>query len=296
MNPEVLPTVVLAVAAERSLDRTVPQIEGLLAQPGVALARVWLMAPGDICETCRLRAECPDRAQCLHLAARAGASLSLRNDWSRVDGGSRRFPLGVRRASKVLFAVQIVFVLLVCVFIPLEAAAQAPRQAPAASTETYESADIDDDGNLRILTSDRRTIIVPKGGSPKAGESFGRQTAFGQPVLSDDRRAVGAQAMFENCCTSYDIPLQLVIHSGGQTHRFEGGLAIFDWHFVDGGRRVAFSQQTVHFACSVHWELRDIASEQLLATADIPRACGQGPDPPKGEVPTWVTGTVSGFE
>ena len=53
------------------------------------------------------------------------------------------------------------------------------------------------------------------------------------------------------CCTSYDIPLQLVIHSGGVTHRFEGGLAIFDWHFADGGRRVVFSQQTVPFACSV---------------------------------------------
>jgi hypothetical protein len=98
------------------------------------------------------------------------------------------------------------------------------------------------------------------------------------------------------CCTSYDIPLQLVIHSGGVTHPFEGGLAIFDWHFADGGRRVVFSQQTVHFACSVHWELRDIASEQLLATADIPEVCGQIPDPPKVEVPKWVTGTVSGFK
>lgn len=187
-------------------------------------------------------------------------------------------------------------VLLVFALITPEAAAQTPRQAPTASTETYQSADVDADGNLSILTSEQKTIIVPKGGSPKAGESFGKQTAFGKPVLSDDRRAVGAQAMFANCCTSYDIPLQLVIHSGGMTHRFEGGLAIFDWHFADGGRRVVFSQQTVHFACSVHWELRDIASERLLATADIPEVCGQIPDPPKVEVPKWVSGTVSGFK
>jgi hypothetical protein len=115
-------------------------------------------------------------------------------------------------------------------------------------------------------------------------------------VLSDERLAVGAQAMFGNCCTSYDIPLQLVIYSRGKTHRFEGGLAIFDWHFADGGRRVVFSQQTVHFACSVHWELRDIASERLMATADIPEVCGYVPDPPKVKVPKWVTGTVSGFK
>jgi hypothetical protein len=190
-------------------------------------------------------------------------------------------------------------ILLVVALITLQAAAQTPRsrQAPrASSTERYESADIDADGNLRILTSDRKTIVVPKGGFPKAGESFGNQTAFQNPVLSEDRRAVGAQAMFVNCCTSYDIPLQLVIYSSGKTHRFEGGLAIFDWHFADKGRRVVFSQQTVHFACSVHWELRDIASERLVATADIPEVCGQIPDPPKVKVPKWVTGTVSGFK
>jgi hypothetical protein len=185
---------------------------------------------------------------------------------------------------------------LVFALINFEATAQTPRQRPAARSETYASVDIDADGNLRILTSDQRTIIVPKGGSPKAGESFGTQTEFGKPMLSEDRRAVGAQAMFGNCCTSYDIPLQLVIRSGGKTHRFEGGLAIFDWHFTDGGRRVVFSQQTVHFSCSVHWELRDIASERLLATADLPEACGQIPDPPKVKVPKWVTGTVSGFK
>ena len=194
----------------------------------------------------------------------------------------------MKRAS-ALFAVAL---------ITIQAAAQTPRSrpAPTASGRTYQSVDIDADGNLRIVTSGQRTIIVRKSGSPRAGESFGKQTAFEKPVISGDRRAVGAQAMFANCCTSYDIPLQLVIHSGGTTHRFEGGQAVFDWHFADGGRRVAFSQQTVHFACSVHWELRDVASEELLATADIPEACGQIPDPPQVKVPPWVTGTVSGFK
>jgi hypothetical protein len=169
------------------------------------------------------------------------------------------------------------------------------RQAATASTDTYESVSIDTDGNLRVLTSDQRTIIVPKGGRSKAGDSLGNQQAFEKPVLSEDRRAVGAQAMFRNCCTSYDVPLQLVIYSSGKTHRFEGGLAIFDWHFADGGRRVVFSQQSVHFSCSVHWELRDVASERLLDKADIPQACGQIPDRPSVQVPKWVKGSVSGF-
>jgi hypothetical protein len=201
-------------------------------------------------------------------------------------------------AGGIIAAMKAASALLVVALITIQAAAQTPRsrRAPTASRQTYQSVDIDADGNLRIVTSEQRTIIVRKGGSARAGESFGKQTAFEKPVISDDRRAVGAQAMFANCCTSYDIPLQLVIYSGGQTHRFEGGLAIFDWHFADGGRRVVFSQQTVHFTCSVHWELRDIASERILDTADIPEACGQIPDPPKVKAPKWVTGTVSGFK
>ena len=186
----------------------------------------------------------------------------------------------------------------VTLVVALTTSAQTPRarQEPPTSTQTYESVDINSDGNLRIRTSEQRTIVVRKGGFPQAGESFGKQTAFEKPVLSADRRAVGAQAMFGNCCTSYDIPLQLVIYSSGKTHRFEGGLAIFDWHFADGGRRVVFSQQTVHFTCSVHWELRDVASERLVAEADIPEVCGQDQDPPKVKVPSWVTGPVSGFK
>jgi transcriptional regulator with GAF, ATPase, and Fis domain len=102
MNPETLQAVALAVAAERSVDSVLSQIvEGLLAQTGVALARVWLIGPGDICETCPLRTECPDRTRCLHLVASAGRSLSPRNDWSRLDGHFRRFPLGVRKVGHI---------------------------------------------------------------------------------------------------------------------------------------------------------------------------------------------------
>ena len=77
----------LAVAAETSVDRVLSQIvEGLVAATAVALARVWLIAPGDICATCPLRAECPDQTRCLHLSASAGAPLDGRADWSRLDG------------------------------------------------------------------------------------------------------------------------------------------------------------------------------------------------------------------
>ena len=102
VNPDALQAVALTVAAERSVDRVLSQIvAGLAVQPGVALARVWLIGPGDICDACPLRTECPDRTSCLHLAASAGTSSSGRDDWSRLTGEFRRFPLGVRKIGRI---------------------------------------------------------------------------------------------------------------------------------------------------------------------------------------------------
>jgi transcriptional regulator with GAF, ATPase, and Fis domain len=102
MNPEALQAVALAVAAETSVDRVLAQIvDGLVAQTAVALARVWLIGAGDICETCPLRTECPDQTRCLHLSASAGVPLDGRADWTRLDGAFRRFPIGVRKIGSI---------------------------------------------------------------------------------------------------------------------------------------------------------------------------------------------------
>jgi hypothetical protein len=153
-------------------------------------------------------------------------------------------------------------------------------KAAGQQIETYESAEIDPSGNIRIITSDRRTIMVMKDLE---------QTSFEPPLVSPDRTAVGAQANYSNCCTSYDVPLKLVVYSHGKAHRFKGvELPIFQWHFADSGTRVAYSQEPVHFGCEIHYELRDIESERLVETADIPEPCGQRPDPPPTTIPLWV--------
>lgn len=167
----------------------------------------------------------------------------------------------------------------------LPVVAPAPtRAADARRVETYESVAIDAEGSLVITTSDHRTIVVRREGD---------QTAFANPIISTGRTAVGAQAEFKNCCTSYDIPLELVIYANGTVHRFTGiGLPIFKWQFVDGGTRVAFGQEPVHFGCSVHYELRDVQSERLIDSADVPEPCGLVPNPPAAQVPKWVAELV----
>ncbi len=103
MKLESLQAVSLAIAEERSVEIVLQKIvEGLVAQPGVALARLWLKSPGDICAKCPMRLECPDQTECLHLMASAGTPTKTGvEDWSRLDGDFRRFPLGVRKIGKI---------------------------------------------------------------------------------------------------------------------------------------------------------------------------------------------------
>jgi transcriptional regulator with GAF, ATPase, and Fis domain len=93
----------LDMGDQRSLDALLALVvERLAASEAVALARIWLVRPGDICDTCLLRAECPDQAACLHLVASAGRAVAEPGrSWSGIDGAFRRIPLGVRKVGQI---------------------------------------------------------------------------------------------------------------------------------------------------------------------------------------------------
>ena len=46
-------------------------VERLAVREHIALVRVWLLRPGDICPNCPRRHECPGQVPCLHLVASA---------------------------------------------------------------------------------------------------------------------------------------------------------------------------------------------------------------------------------
>lgn len=98
-----LQRIATAVSNERSLSIALKTIvQGLAEEAGVVLARIWLKEPGDICNSCAMRKECPDQSMCLHLVASEGTSAvnsSIR--WNRTDGDYRRFPLGVRKVGRI---------------------------------------------------------------------------------------------------------------------------------------------------------------------------------------------------
>jgi hypothetical protein len=57
-----LARLLLELAQERSLEGVLRKaIDAAAAVPGVALARVYLLAPGDICPTCPQQSVCPDQ-------------------------------------------------------------------------------------------------------------------------------------------------------------------------------------------------------------------------------------------
>ncbi|GJM21453.1 MAG: hydrogenase-4 transcriptional activator [Planctomycetota bacterium] len=103
MNPAALQRIALDVAAARSVPQVLAQVvSGVAAEPGVAMARIWMIGPGDQCDTCLLADECTWRERCLHLAASAGASrVDPARDWQALDGRFRRFPMGVRKVGRI---------------------------------------------------------------------------------------------------------------------------------------------------------------------------------------------------
>ena len=104
LNLESLHAIATMVAQQRDLDKVLESVvESLVAQWDLALARVWLIEPGDICETCFLKAECPDRTRCLHLVAMPPALRIQRAGKTgfNADGFYRRLPLGVRRIGSI---------------------------------------------------------------------------------------------------------------------------------------------------------------------------------------------------
>ena len=99
---ESIEALLLEMANERSLDALLKLIVERLAQrPQAALVRIWLIRPGDICESCHMAEECPDQSKCLHLVASAGSSAAEPGvEWTGIGGHFRRFPLGVRKVGR----------------------------------------------------------------------------------------------------------------------------------------------------------------------------------------------------
>ncbi len=92
MNLAPLPSIILAIAEQRSLSLVLSTIiDSVARQPDVALARLWLRQTDANCPHCVQTAQNPGES--LHLRASAGTSHVAGTDWSRTNGSFHQMPL-----------------------------------------------------------------------------------------------------------------------------------------------------------------------------------------------------------
>ena len=133
--------------------------------------------------------------------------------------------------------------------------------------------------NLIITGSDGRTIDPPR---------VTEQVGFENALISQDGKYVGWLALHPNCCTSYPVPLTLVVLDQDGRHReFRGPQAIFSWCFLPARKSVAYRQAVLHGPSETTFELRQIDDGRLLSRFVQPWDY-RTQEPAKVRLPTWA--------
>ncbi|WP_017462172.1 hypothetical protein [Dyella ginsengisoli] len=151
----------------------------------------------------------------------------------------------------------------------------------AASAGEFKAAHLSTNNTtLQLTTAHAATVTAP---------SLPDQVEFGSPQISPDQSHVGWLALDENCCTSYAVPMTLVVMDARHRIRtFIGeGLPIFDWCFLPDSKSVAYMQTVLHGTSFEHFERRSLADGRLLAEYDYPDDLAEN-DTARKNAPAWV--------
>jgi hypothetical protein len=127
---------------------------------------------------------------------------------------------------------------------------------------TYET------GPLHILFSDGTHVVQdlpPKEKSTENNIVF-NQEGFSDVQLAEDRKTIGWTETYDNCGTSYAVPLFVVLYRSGKTiQRLHSGQMVWNWMFVDRGERVAVVWGPTHGPEVGDYMLYDVRTGKLLA-------------------------------
>ncbi|HEX9111162.1 MAG TPA: hypothetical protein VF845_06750 [Terriglobales bacterium] len=146
-------------------------------------------------------------------------------------------------------------------------------------------------GSLHIIYSDKTELVEklpPKQKSTEDNVVF-NEVGITDPKLADDKRTIAWTEQFENCCTSYSIPLVLAIYcSGKNIVEIQQGQMVWNWMFVGGGKRVAAVWGAVHLSEIGDYQLYDPETghmiEEIIGDKEIEgkdgTVHGVGPDAP----------------
>src|SRR5437763_13068330 len=91
------------------------------------------------------------------------------------------------------------------------------------------------------------------------------QVGADPPVIAPDHEIVGWTVQVPNCCTSYPIPIALVLFKCGKViQRIADGMMVYKWSFLKNGQQVAVSTGTVHGMQGIHLSLYNTLTGKLL--------------------------------
>jgi hypothetical protein len=150
-----------------------------------------------------------------------------------------------------------------------------------SAAERYANVLIEPDGGVTVITEDGRRITTPS----KDDDQVGADRA----AVAPDRQSVGWLATYSNCCTSYPLPLKLMILWNGQLRTLKAKHArpIWYWTFQGGGKFVAFRQETTHGSQGLHYERWDVVSGRRVADY-MPEYDENGHTVSRPHEPKWV--------
>jgi hypothetical protein len=97
-------------------------------------------------------------------------------------------------------------------------------------------------GPLHIIYGDGTEIVktLPPLKASTEKETVFNAVGFSGVQLAEDRETLGWTINVENCCTSYSIPLSVVVFRHRQVlHTFRQGQMVWSWLFVQGGEQIA---------------------------------------------------------
>jgi hypothetical protein len=123
-------------------------------------------------------------------------------------------------------------------------------------------------GPLHIVYDDGTEVVksLPPLEASTEKETVFNDVGFSDVHLAADRQTLGWTIDVENCCTSYPIPLRLVIFRHRKVLRsFEQGQMVWSWMFFLGGKQLAAVFGPPHGPEVGDYRLYDVQSGKLIS-------------------------------
>ena len=123
-------------------------------------------------------------------------------------------------------------------------------------------------GPLHIIYGDGTEFVktLPPLKASTEKETVFNAVGFSGVQLAEDRQTLGWTINVENCCTSYSIPLSVVVFRHKQVlHTFDQGQMVWNWIFVQGGEHVAVVFGPTHGPEVGDYRLYDVKTGKLIS-------------------------------